>query len=112
MGSSDKGQSYWAPARHGQAMQEFLDQPYGIQGYNAYATGSVTHFDRARLLEEETLSTILTVQFTLLKVMVVVEIRWNSMLADLQSSPSADEPTITLNTLQGGQGSEDTYAYL
>lgn len=38
-----------------QAMQEFFGPAgkwYPSKGYNAYATGSVTHFDAAKLLED------------------------------------------------------------
>ncbi len=31
------------------------------------------------------------------------------LYAQVDSCTAADEPTITLNTLQGGQGFEDTY---
>ena len=106
------GQSYWAPAndKKSQAMQEFFGPAgkwYPSKGYNAYATGSVTHFDRARLLEDYG-NSVYTHEMTHnsdgaiyfegygRREGLVAELYARGLL---QSSPSPDEPTITLNTL-------------
>ena len=91
------GQSYWAPA----------GKWYPSKGYNAYATGSVTHFDRARLLEDYG-NSVYTHEMTHNSDGAIYFEgygRREGLGAELyargllQSSPSADEPTITLNTL-------------
>ena len=106
------GQSYWAPAndKKSQAMQEFFGPAgkwYPSKGYNAYATGSVTHFDRARLLEDYG-NSVYTHEMTHNSdggIYFEGYGRREGLGAELyargllQSSPSADEPTITLNTL-------------
>ena len=106
------GQSYWAPAndKKSQAMQEFFGPAgkwYPSKGYNAYATGSVTHFDRARLLEDYG-NSVYTHEMTHNSDGAIYFEgygRREGLGAELyargllQSSPSADEPTITLNTL-------------
>ena len=106
------GQSYWAPAndKRSQAMQEFFGPAgkwYPSKGYNAYATGSVTHFDRARLLEDYG-NSVYTHEMTHNSDGAIYFEgygRREGLGAELyargllQSSPSADEPTITLNTL-------------
>ena len=106
------GQSYWAPAndKKSQAMQEYFGPAgkwYPSKGYNAYATGSVTHFDRARLLEDYG-NSVYTHEMTHNSDGAIYFEgygRREGLGAELyargllQSSPSADEPTITLNTL-------------
>ena len=106
------GQRYWAPAndKKSQAMQEFFGPAgkwYPSKGYNAYATGSVTHFDRARLLEDYG-NSVYTHEMTHNSDGAIYFEgygRREGLGAELyargllQSSPSADEPTITLNTL-------------
>ena len=106
------GQSYWAPAndKKSQAMQEFFGPAgkwYPSKGYNAYATGSVTHFDRARLLEDYG-NSFYTHEMTHNSDGAIYFEgygRREGLGAELyargllQSSPSPDEPTITLNTL-------------
>ncbi|ORO61831.1 peptidase M26 [Streptococcus oralis subsp. oralis] len=106
------GQSYWAPAndKKSQAMQEFFGPAgkwYPSKGYNAYATGSVTHFDRARLLEDYG-NSVYTHEMTHNSDGAIYFEgygRREGLGAELyargllQSSPSPDEPTITLNTL-------------
>ena len=106
------GQSYWAPAndKKSQAMQEFFGPAgkwYPSKGYNAYATGSVTHFDRARLLEDYG-NSVYTHEMTHNSDGAIYFEgygRREGLGAELyargllQSSPSADESTITLNTL-------------
>ena len=106
------GQSYWAPAndKKSQAMQEFFGPAgkwYPSKGYNAYATGSVTHFDAAKLLEDYG-NSVYTHEMTHNSDGAIYFEgygRREGLGAELyargllQSSPSADEPTITLNTL-------------
>ena len=106
------GQRYWAPAndKKSQAMQEFFGPAgkwYPSKGYNAYATGSVTHFDRARLLEDYG-NSVYTHEMTHNSDGAIYFEgygRREGLGAELyargllQSSPSPDEPTITLNTL-------------
>ena len=106
------GQSYWAPAndKRSQAMQEFFGPAgkwYPSKGYNAYATGSVTHFDAAKLLEDYG-NSVYTHEMTHNSDGAIYFEgygRREGLGAELyargllQSSPSADEPTITLNTL-------------
>ena len=110
--TDNAGQSYWAPAndKKSQAMQEFFGPAgkwYPSKGYNAYATGSVTHFDRARLLEDYG-NSVYTHEMTHNSDGAIYFEgygRREGLGAELyargllQSSPSADEPTITLNTL-------------
>ncbi|MDB6218249.1 ZmpA/ZmpB/ZmpC family metallo-endopeptidase [Streptococcus oralis] len=106
------GQRYWAPAndKKSQAMQEFFGPAgkwYPSKGYNAYATGSVTHFDAAKLLEDYG-NSVYTHEMTHNSDGAIYFEgygRREGLGAELyargllQSSPSADEPTITLNTL-------------
>jgi len=106
------GQKYWAPAndKKSLAMQEFFGPAgkwYPSKGYNAYATGSVTHFDAARLLEDYG-NSVYTHEMTHNSdggIYFEGNGRREGLGAELyargllQSSPSADEPTITLNTL-------------
>ena len=106
------GQRYWAPAndKKSLAMQEFFGPAgkwYPSKGYNAYATGSVTHFDAARLLEDYG-NSVYTHEMTHNSDGAIYFEgygRREGLGAELyargllQSSPSADEPTITLNTL-------------
>ena len=106
------GQRYWAPAndKKSQAMQEFFGPAgkwYPSKGYNAYATGSVTHFDAAKLLEDYG-NSVYTHEMTHNSDGAIYfegygrrEGLGSELYARglLQSSPSADEPTITLNTL-------------
>ncbi|WP_347098488.1 SIALI-17 repeat-containing surface protein [Streptococcus oralis] len=106
------GQRYWAPAndKKSQAMQEFFGPAgkwYPSKGYNAYATGSVTHFDAAKLLEDYG-NSVYTHEMTHnsdgaiyfegygRREGIGAELYARGLL---QSSPSADESTITLNTL-------------
>ena len=106
------GQRYWAPAndKKSQAMQEFFGPAgkwYPSKGYNAYATGSVTHFDAAKLLEDYG-NSVYTHEMTHNSDGAIYFEgygRREGLGAELyargllQSSPSPDEPTITLNTL-------------
>ena len=106
------GQSYWAPAndKKSQAMQEFFGPAgkwYPSKGYNAYATGSVTHFDAARLLEDYG-NSVYTHEMTHNSdgsIYFEGYGRREGLGAELyargllQSTPSPNEPTITLNTL-------------
>ena len=106
------GQKYWAPAndKKSLAMQEFFGPSgkwYPSKGYNAYATGSVTHFDAAKLLEDYG-NSVYTHEMTHNSDGAIYFEgygRREGLGAELyargllQSSPSADEPTITLNTL-------------
>ncbi len=106
------GQRYWAPAndKKSQAMQEFFGPAgkwYPSKGYNAYAMGSVTHFDAAKLLEDYG-NSVYTHEMTHNSDGAIYFEgygRREGLGAELyargllQSSPSADEPTITLNTL-------------
>jgi len=106
------GQRYWAPAndKKSQAMQEFFGPAgkwYPSKGYNAYATGSVTHFDAAKLLEDYG-NSVYTHEMTHNSDGAIYFEgygRREGLGAELyargllQSSPSADESTITLNTL-------------
>ena len=106
------GQRYWAPAndKKSLAMQEFFGPAgkwYPSKGYNAYATGSVTHFDAAKLLEDYG-NSVYTHEMTHNSDGAIYFEgygRREGLDAELyargllQSSPSADEPTITLNTL-------------
>ena len=106
------GQRYWAPAndKKSLAMQEFFGPAgkwYPSKGYNAYATGSVTHFDAAKLLEDYG-NSVYTHEMTHNSDGAIYFEgygRREGLGAELyargllQSSPSADEPTITLNTL-------------
>ena len=106
------GKRYWAPAndKKSLAMQEFFGPAgkwYPSKGYNAYATGSVTHFDAARLLEDYG-NSVYTHEMTHNSdggIYFEGYGRREGLGAELyargllQSSPSADEPTITLNTL-------------
>ena len=105
-------QRYWAPAndKKSQAMQEFFGPAgkwYPSKGYNAYATGSVTHFDAAKLLEDYG-NSVYTHEMTHNSDGAIYFEgygRREGLGAELyargllQSSPSADESTITLNTL-------------
>ena len=106
------GQKYWAPAndKKSLAMQEFFGPAgkwYPSKGYNAYATGSVTHFDAAKLLEDYG-NSVYTHEMTHNSDGAIYFEgygRREGLGAELyargllQSSPSPDEPTITLNTL-------------
>ena len=106
------GQRYWAPAndKKSLAMQEFFGPAgkwYPSKGYNAYATGSVTHFDAAKLLEDYG-NSVYTHEMTHNSDGAIYFEgygRREGLGAELyargllQSSPSPDEPTITLNTL-------------
>ena len=106
------GQRYWALAndKKSQAMQEFFGPAgkwYPSKGYNAYATGSVTHFDAAKLLEDYG-NSVYTHEMTHNSDGAIYFEgygRREGLGAELyargllQSSPSADESTITLNTL-------------
>ena len=106
------GKRYWAPAndKKSLAMQEFFGPAgkwYPSKGYNAYATGSVTHFDAAKLLEDYG-NSVYTHEMTHNSDGAIYFEgygRREGLGAELyargllQSSPSADEPTITLNTL-------------
>ena len=106
------GQKYWAPAndKKSLAMQEFFGPAgkwYPSKSYNAYATGSVTHFDAAKLLEDYG-NSVYTHEMTHNSDGAIYFEgygRREGLGAELyargllQSSPSADEPTITLNTL-------------
>ena len=106
------GQRYWAPSndKKSLAMQEFFGPAgkwYPSKGYNAYATGSVTHFDAAKLLEDYG-NSVYTHEMTHNSdggIYFEGYSRREGLGAELyargllQSSPSADEPTITLNTL-------------
>ena len=106
------GQRYWAPAndKKSLAMQEFFGPAgkwYPSKGYNAYATGSVTHFDAARLLEDYG-NSVYTHEMTHNSdggIYFEGNGRREGLGAELyargllQSTPSADEATITLNTL-------------
>ena len=106
------GQRYWAPAndKKSLAMQEFFGPAgkwYPSKGYNAYATGSVTHFDAAKLLEDYG-NSVYTHEMTHNSdggIYFEGYGRREGLGAELyargllQSTPSADEATITLNTL-------------
>ena len=106
------GQTYWASAndKKSLAMQEFFGPAgkwYPSKGYNAYATGSVTHFDRARLLEDYG-NSVYTHEMTHNSdgsIYFEGYGRREGLGAELyargllQSTPSPNEPTITLNTL-------------
>ena len=106
------GQKYWAPAndKKSLAMQEFFGPAgkwYPSKGYNAYATGSVTHFDAAKLLEDYG-NSVYTHEMTHNSdggIYFEGNGRREGLGAELyargllQSTPSADEATITLNTL-------------
>ena len=106
------GQRYWAPAndKKSLAMQEFFGPAgkwYPNKGYNAYATGSVTHFDAARLLEDYG-NSVYTHEMTHNSdggIYFEGNGRREGLGAELyargllQSTPTPDEPTITLNTL-------------
>ena len=106
------GKRYWAPAndKKSLAMQEFFGPAgkwYPSKGYNAYATGSVTHFDRARLLEDYG-NSVYTHEMTHNSdgsIYFEGHGRREGLGAELyargllQSTPSPNEPTITLNTL-------------
>ncbi|EGC27545.1 SIALI-17 repeat-containing surface protein [Streptococcus sanguinis] len=106
------GQKYWAPAndKKSLAMQEFFGPAgkwYPSKGYNAYATGSVTHFDAAKLLEDYG-NSVYTHEMTHNSdggIYFEGYGRREGLGAELyargllQSTPSADEATITLNTL-------------
>ena len=106
------GKRYWAPAndKKSLAMQEFFGPAgkwYPSKGYNAYATGSVTHFDAARLLEDYG-NSVYTHEMTHNSdggIYFEGYGRREGLGAELyargllQSTPSADEATITLNTL-------------
>ena len=106
------GKRYWAPAndKKSLAMQEFFGPAgkwYPSKGYNAYATGSVTHFDAARLLEDYG-NSVYTHEMTHNSdggIYFEGNGRREGLGAELyargllQSTPSADEATITLNTL-------------
>ena len=107
-----KGQRYWAQPNDKQstAMQEFFGPAgkwYPSKGYNAYATGSVTHFDNARLLEDYG-NSVYTHEMTHNSDGAIYFEgfgRREGLGAELyargllQSTPSPDEATITLNTL-------------
>ena len=106
------GKRYWAPANDKKSlvMQEFFGPAgkwYPSKGYNAYATGSVTHFDAARLLEDYG-NSVYTHEMTHNSdggIYFEGYGRREGLGAELyargllQSTPSADEATITLNTL-------------
>ena len=106
------GQRYWAQLNDKQstAMQEFFGPAgkwYPSKGYNAYATGSVTHFDNARLLEDYG-NSVYTHEMTHNSDGAIYFEgfgRREGLGAELyargllQSTPSPDEATITLNTL-------------
>ena len=106
------GQKYWAPAndKKSLAMQEFFGPAgkwYPSKGYNAYATGSVTHFDAAKLLEDYG-NSVYTHEMTHNSdggIYFEGNGRREGLGAELyargllQSTPSTDEATITLNTL-------------
>ena len=106
------GKRYWAPAndKKSLAMQEFFGPAgkwYPSKGYNAYATGNVTHFDAARLLEDYG-NSVYTHEMTHNSdggIYFEGNGRREGLGAELyargllQSTPSADEATITLNTL-------------
>ena len=106
------GQRYWAPAndKKSLAMQEFFGPAgkwYPSKGYNAYATGSVTHFDAARLLEDYG-NSVYTHEMTHNSdggIYFEGNGRREGLGAELyargllQSTPTPDESTITLNTL-------------
>ena len=106
------GQRYWAPAndKKSLAMQEFFGPAgkwYPSKGYNAYATGSVTHFDADRLLEDYG-NSVYTHEMTHNSdggIYFEGNGRREGLGAELyargllQSTPTPDEPTITLNTL-------------
>ena len=106
------GKRYWAPAndKKSLAMQEFFGPAgkwYPSKGYNAYATGSVTHFDAARLLEDYG-NSVYTHEMTHNSdgsIYFEGNGRREGLGAELyargllQSTPSLNEPTITLNTL-------------
>ena len=106
------GKTYWASAndKKSLAMQEFFGPAgkwYPSKGYNAYATGSVTHFDRARLLEDYG-NSVYTHEMTHNSdgsIYFEGYGRREGLGAELyargllQSTPSPNEPTITLNTL-------------
>ena len=106
------GQTYWASAndKKSLAMQEFFGPAgkwYPSKGYNAYATGSVTHFDAARLLEDYG-NSVYTHEMTHNSdgsIYFEGYGRREGLGAELyargllQSTPSPNEPTITLNTL-------------
>ena len=106
------GKRYWASAndKKSLAMQEFFGPAgkwYPSKGYNAYATGSVTHFDAARLLEDYG-NSVYTHEMTHNSdgsIYFEGYGRREGLGAELyargllQSTPSPNEPTITLNTL-------------
>ncbi|MFS9450138.1 ZmpA/ZmpB/ZmpC family metallo-endopeptidase [Streptococcus cristatus] len=106
------GKRYWALAndKKSLAMQEFFGPAgkwYPSKGYNAYATGSVTHFDAARLLEDYG-NSVYTHEMTHNSdgsIYFEGYGRREGLGAELyargllQSTPSPNEPTITLNTL-------------
>ena len=106
------GKRYWAPAndKKSLAMQEFFGPAgkwYPSKGYNAYATGNVTHFDAAKLLEDYG-NSVYTHEMTHNSdggIYFEGNGRREGLGAELyargllQSTPSADEATITLNTL-------------
>ena len=106
------GKRYWAPAndKKSLAMQEFFGPAgkwYPSKGYNAYATGSVTHFDAARLLEDYG-NSVYTHEMTHNSdgsIYFEGYGRREGLGAELyargllQSTPNPSEPTITLNTL-------------
>ncbi|WP_247951266.1 SIALI-17 repeat-containing surface protein [Streptococcus cristatus] len=106
------GKRYWAPAndKKSLAMQEFFGPAgkwYPSKGYNAYATGSVTHFDAARLLKDYG-NSVYTHEMTHNSdgsIYFEGYGRREGLGAELytrgllQSTPSPNEPTITLNTL-------------
>ena len=106
------GKRYWAPAndKKSPAMQEFFGPAgkwYPSKGYNAYATGSVTHFDAARLLEDYG-NSVYTHEMTHNSdgsIYFEGYGRREGLGAELyargllQSTPNPSEPTITLNTL-------------
>ena len=106
------GKRYWAPAndKKSLAMQEFFGPAgkwYPSKGYNAYATGSVTHFDAARLLEDYG-NSVYTHEMTHNSdgsIYFEGYGRREGLGAELyargllQSTPNPNEPTITLNTL-------------
>ena len=106
------GKKYWAPAndKKSLAMQEFFGPAgkwYPSKGYNAYATGSVTHFDAARLLEDYG-NSVYTHEMTHNSdgsIYFEGYGRREGLGAELyargllQSTPNPSEPTITLNTL-------------
>ncbi|WP_241209407.1 ZmpA/ZmpB/ZmpC family metallo-endopeptidase, partial [Streptococcus sp. DD11] len=107
----DKGNKYWAQANDPSAsMQEFFGPAgkwYASKGYNAYATGNVTHFDAARLLEDYG-NSVYTHEMTHNSDGAIYfegNGRREGLGAELyargllQSTPSTDEATITLNTL-------------